>query len=123
MSDDSKAHRRELIREYKRTPKEMGVYAIRNKTNGKCFIGANRDLRARINRHIMCLKTGSETIRELQADWNALGEDAFEFEVLDLLEPSDKPGYDPGEDLEVLESLWLEKLMPWGEQGYNRQKG
>jgi hypothetical protein len=36
---------------------------------------------------------------ELQRDWNALGPDAFAFEMLDRLEPRDEPGYDPRDDL------------------------
>ena len=42
--------RKEKIRAYKETPKQMGVYRIVNTTNGKSLIGAARDLRARMNR-------------------------------------------------------------------------
>ena len=40
--------------------------------------------------------------------------------MLDTLEPSDKPGYDPKDDLEVLEALWLDKLQPYGRCGLQR---
>ena len=46
----------------------------------------------------------------LQSDWAAEGPDAFVFEVLDTLSPNDDPDYDPGDDLRMLEELWLEKL-------------
>jgi len=41
--------------------------------------------------------------------------------VVDLLEPADKPGYNPDEDLAVLNDLWLEKLKPYGDNGYNKE--
>lgn len=103
------ARRRELTAAYKETPRDMGVYRIVNRVSGRCLVGASRDLRARLNRHRMNLKTGTEAVADLQRDWNELGPDGFEFEVLDLLEPLDDDA-DPTEDLEVLESLWLEKL-------------
>jgi group I intron endonuclease len=115
MSD----RRKVLLREYKQTRPEMGVYVIRNKTNGKCFVGSSVNIRARLNRHRMELAAGRDRLVELQRDWNELGADAFELETLDVLEPRDVPGYDPREDLAALERLWLEKLEPFGDSGYN----
>lgn len=112
--------RKTLIDEYKRAPKEMGVYCIRNTLNGKCLVASSRNIRARFNRHRMDLKTNSDRNEALQCDWNACGAEAFEFEILDLLDPADDPGYDPSEDLEVLEMLWFEKLTPFGDKGYNK---
>jgi len=114
--------RKDLVREYKKAPKTMGVYLIRNVENGKCYVASSRDIRARHNRHRMNLKMNDERVgvEALQADWNALGADAFVFETVDVLEPSPEPGYDPDEDLQVLEDLWLEKLQPFGDNGYNK---
>jgi len=50
--------------------------------------------------------------RELQNDFNALGEDEFTFEVLDRLQPKEDPHYDYGHDLQTLEAIWIEKLQP-----------
>ncbi len=121
MSDLGKARRKELTREYKRTPRDMGVYLIRNTLNGKCFVGSSKDIRSRLNRHRMDLRMNSESNPALQHDWNTFGADAFEFEAIDLLEPADDPGYDPAEDLQVLEALWVEKLEPFDDKGYNRR--
>ena len=112
--------RKELIREYKRTPKEMGVYRIRNTVNGRSYVAASRDIQARFNRHKMSLKTGGEEVKPLLADWQEHGEDAFVFEVLDQLTPLDKPDWDPTDDLQALEELWLEQLKPYEPVGYNR---
>lgn len=56
----------------------------------------------------------------MQDDWDRDGEDLFVFEVLEEIEPPDDPGYDPKSDLATLEELWLEKLEPYEEKGYNR---
>ena len=112
--------RRELIRQYKETPRPMGVYAVRNLTNGKVLIGVARDVPGKLNGHRAQLRMRSHRNAALQADWDALGADAFAFEALDLLAPSPEPGHDPGDDLRVLEELWLQKLQPFGERGYNR---
>jgi hypothetical protein len=42
--------------------------------------------------------------------------------VLEYLKPGDDPDYDVRGDLDVLEELWLEKLEPYGEKGYNKKK-
>ncbi len=117
MPDQQK--RRELIREYKRTPREMGAYRIHNTANDKSFVGSSRDVRSRLNRHKMQLRFGSEENKALAADWARYGEAAFVFETLEALEPLDDAGYDPDKDLKELEEIWLEKLTPWGERGYN----
>lgn len=124
MSKPSPERQRELIEQYNETPKQMGVYCIRNLTNDRRFVAASRDIRARFNRHKYELRTGVERLSgELQRDWTHLGEDNFEFMVLDLLEPLDDPDYDPTEDLELLEALWLEKMQSLESSGYNVAAG
>jgi hypothetical protein len=61
---------------------------------------------------------------DLQKDWKAMGESAFLFEVLETLETRDDapPDYDYGEDLAILEQIWIDKLDPFGLMGYNRSK-
>ena len=114
--------RKQQIKDYKATPKDEGVYRIRNTVNGKSHIASSRDIQARFNRHRMELKTGTESAKLLLSDWVEHGEAAFEFEVVDLLEPLTKSDYDPAEDLKVLESLWLEKLQSYEPDGYNRRR-
>ena len=113
--------RRALRRAYKETPRPMGVYRVRNVHDGRSLVGRSTDLPAILNRERTQLRLGGHPNRALQADWNALGPDAFAFEVLDTLEPpKDTAGYDPADDLRVLEALWLDRLEPWGERGYLR---
>jgi hypothetical protein len=108
-----------LRRDYKETPRPMGVFQIRNTVNGKVWIGTSVDVPAILNRHSAQLRAGSHRNKALQGDWNALGAEAFALEILDTIEPSDRPGYKPADDLAALEALWLEKLSPYEERGYN----
>ena len=106
MSDS----RKDLIKKYKDSPPEMGVYRIRNTATGKSFIASSRNVRARLNRHKMELRAGSERVAHLQEDWTHHGPEAFEFEILDVLRPPDNdPTYDPTDELTLLEEMWREK--------------
>ena len=106
--------RKRLIREYKDTPRPAGVYRVRNKANGKSLLGSGRDLPGILNRQRFQLQMGVHPDRELQKDWNDFGPDAFEFETLDQLGPSEEPGYDPTNDLRALTQMWWEKLSTSG---------
>lgn len=110
------------IRKYKLSHRPMGVFQIVNKTNGKVFVDSSNNVPGKINRHKFALNHASHASKSLQADWNELGEDAFEFETIEPVEPRDDPSYDYKADLEFLEDLWLEKLEPYGDKGYNEKK-
>ena len=115
-------NRKELIRKYKDTPRAMGVFQIRNKINGKILIGSSNNLPAKLNRYQAELKMGSCRNMELQSEWKQFGPEAFEFEELEILKPLDDPNYNYAEDLDCLEMLWIEKLKPYGDNGYNKQR-
>jgi hypothetical protein len=112
--------RKAQIREYKQRPRPAGVFQVRNTVSGKLLIGSAVDVPAMLNRQQVQLRLGAHPNAELQADWKAHGPDAFVFEALDSLPPPDDPAYDPSADLEVLLALWLDKLSPFGDRGYNR---
>ena len=115
--------RKSKIREYKDTLRPMGVFQITNKVNGKIFIGSSSNLPAILNRFKTELKMGSCRNVRLQEEWKEFGPEAFVFEDLEFLEPLDDPDYDPADDLRFLEELWMEKLKPFGEKGYNKPPG
>ncbi len=111
--------RKERIRQYKDTSRPMGVFRVHNIVTGKSFVGISRDLPSMLNRQRFQLDHGGHPNRALQEDWNRLGSNAFVFEIVDTLKPSMDPESDPSDDLSVLERLWLDKLSPYGERGYN----
>lgn len=96
----------------------MGVYRVQNKTNGKTLIGTSLDHNAALNRHRAQLRMGGHPNRELQNDWNEMGPEVFEFEILDTLSPSELHDYDPTDDLGMLEAMWVEKLESAGDSSY-----
>lgn len=102
--------RNALLSAYKETARPMGIFRVRNVATGRALIGTSVNLPAILNRHRAALGFGSHANPALQADWNAHGADAFVFEVLDTIEPPETPGYDPADDLRVLEAMWLERL-------------
>lgn len=56
-----------------------GIYEIRNKVNGKYYLGRAERFKARFNRHRYDLRRGRHPCLYLQRAWNKYGEDAFEF--------------------------------------------
>lgn len=114
--------RKELKREYKEIKPDMGIFQIRNRVNGKILVVGSRDMKAGVNSYKYQLKFGLfRLIPELQRDYTELGEDSFSFDILDYLKPKSEPGYDPDRELKFLEKLWLEKLQPFGDRGYNKR--
>ena len=114
--------KKELIRRYKETPLPMGIYRVQNIANGKIFIATAKNLPAKINSCRFQLKNGTHPNRELQDDFQRLGESGFSFDILDRLEYKDDPLYSYDDDLKTLEILWLDRLQPYGEKGYHKRK-
>ncbi len=115
--------RKQAKREYLETPRPMGVYRIRNTAAGRSLVGSSVDVPSILNRHRAQLRMGSHPDAELQRDWTTLGPDGFDFETLDTLEPPDRDGYDPADDLAALEALWREKLTDAGDTLYAGRRG
>jgi hypothetical protein len=118
-NEEMEDNKKRLKREYKLNPPPMGVFVIRNMINDKVFVGVSRDLPGIINRHRFQLKMGNHRNARLQADWKEFGDESFAFEILEQLNPSDVPHFDYREELALLEKLWLAKLQPFGDRGYN----
>jgi hypothetical protein len=119
---DKKELKKELKKQYKQTVQPMGIYQIRNIISGKLFIGSSKNLPGKLNSVKFQLEHGSHPNNELQNDFNNSDEKNFTYEVVDTLEPKEDPSYNYTKDLAVLEEMWLEKLQPFGEKGYNKRK-
>lgn len=115
-------NRKELIKDYKQTIQPMGVFQIRNMINGKIFLGSSKDLKGIINRNRFQLKSGLHVNRQLQRDFSEVGESNFAFEILDYLKPKDDLKRDYTKELKLLEEMWMEKLQPYNEKGYNTKR-
>ncbi|MGM9923088.1 MAG: GIY-YIG nuclease family protein [Bacillus sp. (in: firmicutes)] len=110
--------KKELKQLYKETPIEAGVFTIRNARNGKIYVESMNNLK-RLNGVKFMLKTGTFKNKALQEEWNAFGADAFEIEVVEKLKKKEEGYFDMKKELEKLEEKWMEKLKPYGDNGYH----
>ncbi|TBL81577.1 GIY-YIG nuclease family protein [Paenibacillus thalictri] len=123
-----KQKKKELSTAYAQTFRSMGVYQIRNTENGKLYVDGTMDLDGARNRLEFMKQTKLNTIIELQRDWNTYGGDCFVFEELDRIKPKEEIITDKAElkqyrdEVKTLLELWLDKLQPYGDNGYNRPK-
>lgn len=107
--------KRELKKQYKQMKPNMGIFAIRSKNNGRCYLEESTNLKSGINRTVFQLNWGSHRNTELQHDWKTHGEENFVVEILDILSYSeDNPNGDYGEELTELALIYREKL---GQEG------
>jgi hypothetical protein len=114
--------KKELKKQYKQTVQPMGVFQVKNLTNGKIFIGSAKNLPGKLNSIKFQLEHGSHPNGKLQKDFKDLGNKNFSFEAVDYLEPKEDTDYDYTKDLAVLEEMWIEKLQPYDEKGYHKRK-
>jgi hypothetical protein len=80
--------RRRRIQEYKLREKSAGIFRITNTATGKVLLGSSLDLH----------------------DFYRYGRDAFVFEIVEVVKPSDDPGFSVEADLERLEKIYAEQL-------------
>lgn len=83
--------------------RHTGVYKIVNVSNGKCYVGSSVQVESRIFKHLGFLRRGDHPNAHLQAAFLKYGEQAFDFE---LLEVCDK------ELLLKREQFYLDALVP-----------
>jgi group I intron endonuclease len=115
-------NKKELKKQYTRTLQPMGVYQVKNLSNSKIFIASGLNIHGRMNSCKFQLSLGSHMNRLLQDDFNKTGFGNFSFEILDYLEPKEDPESDYYDDLKMLEEMWINKLQPFDEKGYNERK-
>ncbi len=111
--------KKELNREYLERAKPAGIFQIKNTVNDKVLLGSSLNLEGPLNKHKFMLKIGSHKNKALLEDWKQYGEEQFVFEILEVVEVKDDPNFNLKDELTLLEEIWLEKLQPFGEKGYN----
>jgi group I intron endonuclease len=81
--------------------KESGIYQFKNKITNCVYIGSSDHLHRRKTHHFRLLRLNKHHCVRLQEAWNAYGEAAFDYEVLELCAP----------DVRVeLEQRYLDKM-------------
>ena len=94
---------------------KSGVYQIRNLNNGRVYIGSAKCFRVRQNQHLKSLVNGTHHNKFLQNDFNKCGEEAFVFEVLQVVEGEQT-------DRLLIEQTKLDLLYDNQEMCYNFKK-
>lgn len=61
------------------------IYAIKNRVNGKVYIGSTLNFENRFHRHRTDLQSGTHHSRYLQRAWDKYGKSAFSFFVLETV--------------------------------------
>lgn len=90
--------------------RESGIYKIKHRDSGKCYVGSAVCIAKRWWGHRKRLGQGTHHSAHLQNAWNKYGSDAFEFMILERVERS--------EDLIPREQAWIELLGSYY-AGYN----
>jgi hypothetical protein len=75
------ARKKDLVRAYAERKQVAGVFAVR--APGHVWTGTSRNLATAQNGIWFGLRTGSYTNKDAQAAWNAHGEAAFAYDVLE----------------------------------------
>jgi group I intron endonuclease len=109
----------DVNREYKERKKHAGIFQIKNTANGKVLLGSSLNLEGPLNSHKFMLTIGSHRNEVLQKEWKEYGQDKFVFEILEVVNVKDDENFNLKDELTLLEEIWLEKLQPFGERGYN----
>ena len=113
MNDRSR--RRELRDQYQETRAEAGVYRIINWETGRALLGSSPNLPSIRNKIAFARSTGSAGVfdHRLRADVAKYGIDAFDLEILEVLETTPEMTRDDIlRDLATLESIWREEQNP-----------
>lgn len=110
--------KKQLRQAYKESKLPKGIYALHNKLNNKRFIARSKNLNAAKNSIIFQLNNGMYPVLQLQQDWNKMGSDNFEFEIVEILDDT-VANMDEDKELKLLEQMVLESLQPYGNEGYN----
>lgn len=91
---------------------KSGIYKITNKLNGRIYIGSAKEFKNRWKQHAKSLEAGKHHNKFLQADFAKCGEQAFLFEVLEVVEGT-------REERLAKEEVYLKQWFDNGKQCYN----
>lgn len=102
----SNARKKDLLREYKETPQRAGVFAVA--CGSHRWVGVSRNLDKQQNSLWFQLRMGNYPNANLQKAWNANGEAACSYEILE--EVKDDNPLIIGELLKERAAAWREQL-------------
>lgn len=96
------------------------MFRVVNAKNGRVLLGSGLDLRGPLNRVAFELDMAMCWNADMKQDLETHGRDSFLIEVLEKVQLSDDPDFDPENELETLEQKYLEQL-DWS-TAYNKDR-
>lgn len=113
--------KKELKELYKNMKPDMGIFIIKSNFDKKCYIEGTQDLKGKINSTKFKLELGNHPNKELQQHWKKHGESGFTIEILEKLKyDNDETKVDYGEELNILNLIWEDRLSLEGMEFYKR---
>ncbi len=100
-------------------PPAAGVYWVKNHRRDRVLLGSSLDAWGDLHEHQDVLYGGRHPCAELQADWERQGPEAFEFALLESIDPPADGLAGLLGRLGRLEAAWVHGLQPFGEHCYN----
>ena len=101
--------RKAAIRDFKEKKPSIGVYAIRSSVSMHVWVGTSRNLEAMKNSCWFQLRNKLHREKSLQEKWDAQGETAFEYEILDRLD-EDVQALNVDDQLKSKKQNWVVRL-------------
>lgn len=105
----SKEQKKEITNKFKEQKPGLGVFAVRCTLSSQVWVGSSRNLDATRNGIWFGLRHGSHRDQRLQQAWNAHGESAFGYEVLEKL-GEDPPPLLVSDMLSEKKARWMTHL-------------
>jgi len=105
----SKESRKAAARNFKEQTPAIGIYAVRSTVSGHAWVGASKNLNAMKNSCWFQLRNRLHREQSLQREWDAQGEMAFLYEIVDRLD-EDVHAIEIDDQLRDKRSIWAAQL-------------
>jgi group I intron endonuclease len=94
-----------------------GVYRITHRESGRIYIGSSTDIKKRVLKHLRGASGGRQShLRNALAKY---GRDAFDFDVIEIVDVSGLPTKFKRLVLGACEQFYLDCLSPFDDRGFN----
>jgi len=105
--------RKAAIKEYKERKIPRGIFVLRCLATGQPWVGSALNLEAARNRNWFALRQKMHPDKTLQKVWNDIGEQAFQYDILEKL-ADDVAEMSVGDLLKEKRRHWIAKLGATG---------
>lgn len=105
-----RARKKEITRAYAERKRVQGVFAVRCAASGEVWVASSRNLDTQKNGVWFALRMGGHPNKAVQAAWDAHGEGAFAYEIVEELSDDDLTPMGFRDLLKAREREWREAL-------------